>query len=127
MEQSLGLAASVFGVAMACGPLIQIERIWKRKSSDDVSWIFFSIITIGAGLWAAYGLALGDLFLVIPNVIGVATNLFLVGMIFRFRSPDERASDHPGSKRRRRDATGLDADEQLGGPEAEELALVQSQ
>src|SRR5690606_17030086 len=63
-------------------------RIWERRSSDDVSWILFGIIAIGAGLWAAYGVALRDWFLVVPNTIGVLTNLFLVSMIFAYRSRD---------------------------------------
>ena len=88
MEQSLGLAASIFGVAMACSPLLQVWRIWERKSSDDVSWILFGIITVGAGLWAAYGVVLRDLFLIVPNAIGVFTNFFLVSMIFTYRSRD---------------------------------------
>jgi MtN3 and saliva related transmembrane protein len=80
----LGMAAASFGVAMASAPLLQARTIWRRRSADDVSQAFLVIIAIGAFLWALYGLADRNWFIVVPNVIGVATNLLTLGLARRY-------------------------------------------
>jgi len=80
----LGVAAAGWGLVMATAPLLQIRRMWRRQSSEDVSVGFFGLLMPGFVLWIAYGTARSDWVLVIPNVaalvvagatIGVATLL----------------------------------------------------
>jgi uncharacterized protein with PQ loop repeat len=86
------MAASSFGVAMASAPLLQARTIWRRRSADDVSQAFLAIIAFGAFLWAVYGLADRNWFIVVPNVVGVATNLLTLRLARRFAGP-RRADD----------------------------------
>lgn len=80
----LGVAAAVWGLVMALAPALQIRRMWRRQSSEDVSVGFFALLLPGFVLWIGYGTVRSDWFLVIPNAaallvagstIGIATLL----------------------------------------------------
>jgi uncharacterized protein with PQ loop repeat len=80
----LGVAAATWGLVMAAAPALQIRRMWRRQSSEDVSVGFFGLLMPGFVLWIAYGTVREDWVLVIPNIaallvagstIGVATLL----------------------------------------------------
>lgn len=76
MIDSLGLLAASWGVFMAIAPLLQIRRMVVRRSSADVSLAYLSVLEIGFLLWVAYGIALGNLALIVPNSVA-----FLVGVV----------------------------------------------
>ena len=71
---AFGVLASVMGTLMAAAPLLQLHRIRRRHSAEDVSKAFITIVCCGSASWLAYGIALGDAFMIVPNVIGVAAN-----------------------------------------------------
>jgi len=91
----LGITASACGVVMALAPLLQARRVLARRSGADVSQPFLAIIAAGACMWAAYGIADANAYLVVPNVIAVVTNALTLGLARRFtkrrravRAPD---------------------------------------
>lgn len=86
MVQALGIGASLTGMAMALAPLLQMRLILGRKHSDDVSVGFLGVIVAGVLMWAIYGLAKQDLFLIIPNTVAVFTNGATALCALKFRS-----------------------------------------
>jgi uncharacterized protein with PQ loop repeat len=70
-----GVLASVMGVAMSLAPLFQVRRVLERGQADDVSQAFLVVIAVGATCWCAYGISTGDPYLIIPNSLGVITNV----------------------------------------------------
>ena len=87
------VAASAWGVLMGIAPLLQIRRMLRERSSQDVSLGYFVILQIGFLLWIAYGLAARNLALIIPNTVAilVAAALMIVALHLR----------HPGRKQPR--------------------------
>ena len=79
-----GMAAASFGVVMASAPLLQARQIRIRRSADDVSQSFLAIIAFGAVLWAVYGLADANWFVLVPNFVAVFTNLWTLRLARRF-------------------------------------------
>jgi MtN3 and saliva related transmembrane protein len=77
MTDALGVMAAAWGVLMALSPTLQIRRIMERRSSKDISISYLAVLQIGFMLWVAYGLALANAAIVVPNsvafLIGVAT------------------------------------------------------
>jgi uncharacterized protein with PQ loop repeat len=71
----LGPLASFMGVLMSLAPLFQVRRVLHRRHADDVSQAFLVVIAVGAVAWTAYGISIEDPYLIIPNVLGVITNL----------------------------------------------------
>jgi uncharacterized protein with PQ loop repeat len=64
----------MMGTLMAAAPLLQLHRIRRRNSAEDVSKAFIAVVCCGSASWLAYGIALGDPFMIVPNVIGVVAN-----------------------------------------------------
>ena len=72
----LALAASTWGIAMALSPVLQIRTMVARRSSRGISLAYLAVLNVGFALWFAYGVALGNVALVVPNTIA-----FLVGCV----------------------------------------------
>jgi MtN3 and saliva related transmembrane protein len=80
-----GPIASFMGVLMSLSPLFQIQRVLERRHSDDVSIAMPVVIAAGAAAWIAYGIAADDIYLIVPNVVGVITNVTSVFVVYRYR------------------------------------------
>ena len=92
MVDTLGVIAAAWGVLMASSPLLQMRRIIRRRSSLDVSLSYLAVLEIGFTLWIAYGIALGNLALVIPNSVALVVGLATIVVAIRFRrGPADRA------------------------------------
>jgi uncharacterized protein with PQ loop repeat len=91
----LGVAAALWGVLMAISPMLQIRRMWRERSSKDVSIGYFGILLPGFALWVAYGTVRSDWALVIPNVVAilVGTSTIVVAAYLRSLARN-RESDH---------------------------------
>jgi uncharacterized protein with PQ loop repeat len=96
-ESVLAVAAGTGGVVMGLAPLLQLRRIRERGHADDVSITFLLIIAAGAAVWMAYGFALPNLALILPNVVAVATNLATALTAARFRSAPATAGSARGA------------------------------
>lgn len=86
---ALGAVAATWGVFMALSPLLQIRRMLERRSSADVSIAYLAVLQIGFALWIGYGIALGNLALIVPNgvalVVGFAT--MVIAWAYRHGEP----------------------------------------
>ena len=84
-----GILASVMGVAMSLAPLFQVRRILEREQADDISQTFLVVIAVGATCWCAYGISTGDPYLIIPNTVGVITNVGTLLVVRRYQQRSE--------------------------------------
>ena len=56
----------------------QVIKIWKTKSTKDISLIMFSTLVVGVALWLAYGLMINSMPIIVANIIGlISTSLIL--------------------------------------------------
>ena len=49
--------------------LPQVIKTWKSKSAKDLSLGMFSIFCTGVALWLVYGILLGELPIILANVV----------------------------------------------------------
>jgi len=70
---------------MGVAPLLQIRRMMRERSSQQVSLGYFSILLIGFVLWISYGAAAGILALVIPNTVSLLVGVATLAVALRFR------------------------------------------
>lgn len=87
-ETALAFVAASWGVVMALSPVLQIRRILLYRSSRDVSVAYLAVIAIGFGLWIAYGVAIGNVALIVPNSLALLVGLITIAVALRFRSPE---------------------------------------
>jgi MtN3 and saliva related transmembrane protein len=85
MVEMLGIAAAGWGGLMALSPLLQIRRIVVRRSSADVSLAYLAVLQIGFALWVAYGVALGNSVIVVPNSMALVIGALTIFVTWRHR------------------------------------------
>ena len=92
MTDALGLVAASWGVMMALSPLLQMRRIFERRSSDDLSIGYLVVLQVGFALWIGYGWTRADWALLVPNAValtvGIAT--VVVSLALRGHPPEEQ-------------------------------------
>lgn len=86
MTDTLAVLAATYGVLMALSPALQIRRMLVRRSSEDVSISYFGVLLVGFVLWTAYGIALGNAALIVPNLAALLVGIATVLVAIRFRS-----------------------------------------
>jgi MtN3 and saliva related transmembrane protein len=74
--KTLGFAAATC-TTLAYAP--QFIKVWKTRSTEDISLGMFLVMVLGIALWLAYGLLSGDAPIVVANAI---TILLAGGILF---------------------------------------------
>jgi len=70
---------------MGLSPLLQLRRVTVRRSSADVSLAYLGVLLVGFALWLSYGVALGNVPLIVSNIVALATNVVTIAAVLRFR------------------------------------------
>ena len=86
MTNVLGVIAASYGVLMAVSPALQIRRMLQRRSSADVSLGYLAVLEVGFVLWIAYGVALPNLAIIVPNAVAVTVGLATILVARHYRA-----------------------------------------
>jgi uncharacterized protein with PQ loop repeat len=88
----LAAVAASWGCVMAVSPVLQIKKMRAHRSSKEVSIGYLVVLLIGFFLWLAYGIGLGNVAIIVPNVVSVvvAAVTILVARHYRQASTDGR-------------------------------------
>jgi MtN3 and saliva related transmembrane protein len=81
----LAFAAASWGVAMALSPLLQIRAIRAAGSSEAVSIAYQQVLLVGFLLWLAYGIAIENVAIIVPNIIATVVSVTTIVVVLRFR------------------------------------------
>jgi MtN3 and saliva related transmembrane protein len=87
VETVLAFSAATWGIAMAVSPVLQIRKIVHHRSSRGVSVGYMSVLFIGFLLWLAYGIALGNWAMIVPNVVAAIVIVATMVVALRYRRP----------------------------------------
>ncbi len=72
---------------MAVSPVLQIRKIVHHRSSHGVSVGYMSVLFIGFLLWLAYGVALGNWAMIIPNIVAAIVIVATMAVTIHYRRP----------------------------------------
>ncbi len=67
----LATLATIFGTILSLAYFPQAYKIYKRKSSADISLLMYLIIIPALVVWLLYGLSINNVALIIANVVGI--------------------------------------------------------
>jgi MtN3 and saliva related transmembrane protein len=81
----LAVIASSWGIAMALAPTLQIRHMIAARSSSGISIPYLSVLVIGFVLWFAYGVALQNLAIIIPNTIAFVVGATTIAVARHYR------------------------------------------
>lgn len=85
LSDFLAVLAGGFGVGMGASPLLQAVRSHRRRSSGDVSFSFLVVLFCGGSAWLAYGIALGNVALIVGNTVGVTSSAAAMLVTLKWR------------------------------------------
>ena len=85
LETVLGVAAAIWGVVMAVSPALQIRKMLQHRSSREVSVAYFCVLLVGFVLWIAYGIAIQNWYLIVPNAVAFVVCSTTIAIALRFR------------------------------------------
>lgn len=85
----LGLACSVFTIAMYLSPLADLLEIIRTRSVDRLSFSLTVATFLTSTSWTLYGLQLGDYYIMVPNTPGIATSLIRFLLFWLFDSASQ--------------------------------------
>jgi len=71
----IGLAAAAITVVSI---LPQILKVWRTKSTKDISLGTFSLLSGGVFLWFVYGILMKDLVIIVANFLGFIQVLIMI-------------------------------------------------
>ena len=87
MVTALACVAATWGIAMAVSPVLQIRKMVEHRSSHGISLGYPTVLLIGFLLWFAYGIALGNWALIVPNMVATVVIVALIVVARRYRRP----------------------------------------
>lgn len=82
LEIILGLVA---GILTTLAYLPQLIKIWKTKSTKDISLTTFIVFCIGTLLWLIYGLIINSLPLIAANSVSLITTTMIVFFKLKYK------------------------------------------
>ena len=87
MVTVLAISAATWGIAMAVSPVLQIRKIVHHRSSHGVSVGYMSVLFVGFLLWLAYGIALGNWAMIVPNIVAAIVIVATMAVTVHYRRP----------------------------------------
>lgn len=97
----IGLFASVSNLLMYAAPLAIVKTVVETKSDENMPFFLSLVGTIASIVWTAWGVSVNDIFVLIPNAIGIALGLAQLAVYYKYRhgnktkitvEPDEAAT-----------------------------------
>ena len=82
LEIVIGLIA---GTITTASFLPQVIKIWKTKSTRDLSLGMFIFISLGMGLWIVYGLLINSLPVIVANLVSLALCLTIIAFKIKYK------------------------------------------
>ena len=84
-DQFLDALVSIVGIATGAAYIPQAARIWKRRSSDDVSILTYVLFLAGQAVYLVYGIRISQWPLIVGMAANIAGNLAVILSALRFR------------------------------------------
>ena len=82
---TLELWMVIVGITMTAGSIPQAHRIWKYKSSEDISIILWVVMVHGLFWWLYYGIQVDSISLIITNIIGIVLDSSVLILAVKYR------------------------------------------
>jgi len=78
----IGLVAAV----LSTGSLFpQLLKVWRTKSTKDISVRMYALLTAGVFIWFVYGLLLQDIPIIAANLIGFIQALIIYILKMKYK------------------------------------------
>lgn len=81
---------TIMGTVMSLGYFPQLYKIWKSKSSENISIPTFVIFSIGTLTWLIYGILINDPTIIFGFVIGVIGSWSVLILTIKYKNKQKQ-------------------------------------
>lgn len=82
---TIDLLGLVAGTLTTAAFVPQVVKIWRTRSTDDISLGMFSLFNAGLVLWLGYGFLIGSVPIVVSNLVTLALALIILFFKLRYK------------------------------------------
>eukprot|EP00112_Aurelia_sp_Birch-Aquarium-sp1_P019885 Seg5006.1 transcript_id=Seg5006.1/GoldUCD/mRNA.D3Y31 product="Sugar transporter SWEET1" protein_id=Seg5006.1/GoldUCD/D3Y31 len=82
----LGLIGTFLSIVMTASPLVTVSEIIRTKCTASMAFPFVFVCFISCILWMLFGLLIHDVFVVVPNAVGVVLGIFQLSFFLVYPS-----------------------------------------
>lgn len=82
---TIDLLGLVAGTLTTAAFVPQVVKIWRTRSTDDISLGMFSLFNAGLLLWLGYGILIGSVPIVVSNLVTLALALTILFFKLRYK------------------------------------------
>lgn len=79
-----GYTSNAILITYYASPLSTLYKTWRTRDASSLSLPLATANAINGALWVAYGIAIHDNFITVPNAIGLLLAIILLASIFTF-------------------------------------------
>ncbi|MCK4634566.1 MAG: hypothetical protein KAT37_01710 [Candidatus Aenigmarchaeota archaeon] len=84
----LALVATIFGILMSAAHFPQALKMYRRKSSADISLLTYSLFFLGVCVWLLYGISISNMPLIASNFVAVVGTILVIIVYFKYRKKE---------------------------------------
>jgi MtN3 and saliva related transmembrane protein len=95
LTEQLAIAATLTGILMALAPSLQIRRMFRTRSSRDVSIGYLVLLDLGFVIWISYGFSIPNAALIISNAASLTFMTITILVALNFRRADANVTGEP--------------------------------
>ena len=63
----------------------QLTKVWRSRSTKDISLAMYVIISTGIALWLVYGIVIGSLPVILANAVTLVIAVMILVLKIRYR------------------------------------------
>lgn len=93
----LGLIASAFNIGVYAAPLSVMRLVIETKNAESMPLPLTTMGLFGSCIWFFYGLYVDDIFILVPNCVGMVLSTMQLLLIVKYRNPVKVKCDVVGS------------------------------
>lgn len=79
------LLGMIAGTLTTAAFVPQVVKIWRTRSTHDISLGMFALFSSGLVLWLVYGVVIGSLPIVVSNIVTLALALTILYFKLRYK------------------------------------------
>ena len=80
--ETIGIVA---GVLTTFSSFPQVIKVWRTRSTGDLSLMMLAMAVTGIALWLVYGLAIGSMVVTLANTVSLGLWATVLGFKLRYR------------------------------------------
>ncbi|MCR4322469.1 MAG: SemiSWEET family transporter, partial [Candidatus Azambacteria bacterium] len=80
------LITSITGILMSLGYFLQAHKLFKTKSSHDISLAQYVVLGIGTLTWTAYGIYTRDMVIILGFLLGAIGSWLVLFLTLKYRA-----------------------------------------